>query len=37
VIGYLREQEITLTYDPSADAVRAGTGGTARTITLKAG
>ena len=36
VIGYLREQEVTLIYDPAADTLRAGTGGTAQTITLKA-
>jgi DNA invertase Pin-like site-specific DNA recombinase len=36
VIGYLREQQITLTYDPAADALRAGAGETAQTITLKA-
>jgi DNA invertase Pin-like site-specific DNA recombinase len=36
VIGYLREQQITLTYDPAAGALRAGTGETAQTITLKA-
>ena len=36
VIGYLREQQISLIYDPAADTLRAGTGGTAQTITLKA-
>ena len=36
VIGYLREQQVTLTYDPAAGALRAGTGETAQTITLKA-
>lgn len=36
VIGYLREQAITLTYDPAARALHAGTGETAQTITLKA-
>lgn len=36
VIGYLPEQQITLTYDPAASALRAGTGPTAMTITLKA-
>jgi hypothetical protein len=36
VIGYLRDQQITLTYDPAADALRAGTGETTQTITLKA-
>jgi len=36
VIGYLREQQVTLTYDPAAGALRAGTGETAQTITLNA-
>jgi site-specific DNA recombinase len=36
VIGYLREQQITLIYDPAVGALRAGTGETAQTITLKA-
>jgi hypothetical protein len=36
VISYLRERQITLTYHPSADALRA-TGETVQTITLKAG
>lgn len=36
VIGYLREQQITLTYDPAASALRAGTGPAAMTVTLKA-
>jgi hypothetical protein len=36
VIGYLREQQISLTYDPAAGALRAGTGETAQTMTLKA-
>jgi DNA invertase Pin-like site-specific DNA recombinase len=36
VISYLREQQIILTYDPAADALRAGTGETVQTITLKA-
>jgi len=36
VIRYLREQQITLTYDPAAGAVRAGTGEAATTVTLKA-
>jgi site-specific DNA recombinase len=35
VVGYLREQRITLTYDPAAGALRAGTRETAKTITLK--
>jgi site-specific DNA recombinase len=37
VIGYLRDQQVTLTYDPATDALRAGTGETAQTIILKAG
>ena len=36
VIGYLREREITLTYDPDADTLRAGTPAATQTITLKA-
>jgi len=36
VISYLRDQQVTLIYDPAADALRAGTGETAQTITLKA-
>jgi site-specific DNA recombinase len=36
VAGYLREQQITLTYDPAAGTLHAGTGAAARTITLKA-
>ena len=36
MIGYLREQQITLTYDPAAGTLRAGTGEAAQTITLKA-
>jgi site-specific DNA recombinase len=36
VIGYLREQQMTLTYDPATGALRAGTGETAQTVTLKA-
>jgi site-specific DNA recombinase len=36
VIGYLREQQITLIYDPAVGALRAGAGETAQTITLKA-
>jgi hypothetical protein len=31
VTGYLREQQITLTYDPAAAILRAGTGGAAQT------
>ena len=36
VTGYLREQQITLTYDPAAGTLHAGTGDTAPAITLKA-
>jgi hypothetical protein len=36
VIGYLREQQISLTYDPADGVQRVGTGETAQTITLKA-
>jgi DNA invertase Pin-like site-specific DNA recombinase len=36
VTGYLREQQITLTYDPAAGTLRAGTGEAAQTITLTA-
>jgi site-specific DNA recombinase len=36
VAGYLREQQITLTYDPAAGTLRAGTGAAVRTVTLKA-
>jgi hypothetical protein len=36
VIGYLREQQITLTYDPAAVTLRAGTSQAAQTITLQA-
>jgi site-specific DNA recombinase len=36
VIGYLREQQITLTYDPAASALRAGAGPAVMTVTLKA-
>jgi site-specific DNA recombinase len=36
VIGYLREPEITLTWDPSATAVRARAAETAKTVTVKA-
>jgi site-specific DNA recombinase len=36
VICYLREQQITLTYDPANGTLRAGTGQAAQTITLKA-
>ena len=36
VIAYLRENEITLTYDPAAETLRAGTGDAAETITMKA-
>ena len=36
VIRYLREQQITLTYDPAASTLRAGTAKAATTVTLKA-
>lgn len=36
VIGYFREQQITLTYDAAAGALRAGTGEAATIVTLKA-
>jgi DNA invertase Pin-like site-specific DNA recombinase len=36
IIGYLRRKQITLTYDPAAGALRAGTGDAATTVTLKA-
>jgi hypothetical protein len=36
VIRYLREQEVTLTYDPAAGTLHAGTGDAATTVTLKA-
>ena len=37
VAEYLRQQQFTLTYDPAAGTLRAGTGDAAQTITLKAG
>jgi DNA invertase Pin-like site-specific DNA recombinase len=36
VIGYMREQQITLAYDPAERTLCAGTGEAAQTITLKA-
>jgi hypothetical protein len=36
VIAYLRERQITLTYDPATASLRSGTGQAAQTITLKA-
>jgi hypothetical protein len=36
VIRYLREQEVTLTYDPAAGILRAGSCNAATTVTLKA-
>ena len=36
VIGYLREHQITLTYDPARGALNAGTAETTRTIALTA-
>ena len=35
VTGYLRQQQLILTYDPAAGTLRAGTGQAAQTITLK--
>jgi DNA invertase Pin-like site-specific DNA recombinase len=37
VIRHLREQQVTLTYDPADGTLRVGTGGATQTITLKAG
>jgi hypothetical protein len=37
VICYLRDQQITLTYDPAAGTLHASTGEAAQTITLNAG
>jgi len=36
VTGYLRERQISLTYDPVAGTLHAGTGEAAHTITLQA-
>ncbi len=36
VIGYLRERQITLTYDPASGTLDAGTAEAAQTITLTA-
>jgi hypothetical protein len=36
VIGYLREHQVVLTYEPVGDTLRAGTGHAAPTIPLKA-
>jgi hypothetical protein len=36
VTGYLREQQITITYDPAVGSLNAGTGDAAQTITLTA-
>jgi hypothetical protein len=36
VIGYLREHEITLAWDPAAAAVQARATETAKTVTVKA-
>ena len=36
MIAYLRERQITLAYDPAEGTLRADTGDTAQTITLKA-
>jgi hypothetical protein len=36
VIGYLRERQVTLTYDPASGTLDAGTAAAAQTITLTA-
>jgi hypothetical protein len=36
VIGYLRDRGITLTYDPAAGTLQAGTGEAAKTVIRKA-
>jgi hypothetical protein len=36
VIRFLRENQVTLTYDPAAGTLHAGTAGAATTVTLKA-
>jgi hypothetical protein len=36
VIGYLRERQVTLIYNPAAAALNAGTEAAAQTITLTA-
>ena len=36
VIRFLRENQITLTYDPAEGTLHAGTAGAATTVTLKA-
>jgi hypothetical protein len=36
VAGYLREREITLTYDPALGTLHAGTGEATQTITMQA-
>lgn len=36
VIGYVRDRGITLTYDPAAGTLQAGTGETAKTVIRKA-
>jgi site-specific DNA recombinase len=36
VIAFLREREITLTYDPAAGTLRAGTASTAQIVTMEA-
>jgi hypothetical protein len=37
VIRFLRENQITLTYNPAAGTLQTGTAGAATTVTLKAG
>ncbi len=36
MIRFLRENQITLTYDPAAGTLHTGTAGAATTVTLKA-
>jgi hypothetical protein len=36
VIAFLREREITLTYDPAAGTLRAGTASAAQIVTMEA-
>jgi hypothetical protein len=36
VIGYLREHQITLTWDPAVGAIQARATGTAKTVTVQA-
>jgi hypothetical protein len=36
MLAWLREQQVTLTFDPAARTLHAGTGDAATTVTLKA-